>query len=143
MHVAPWIVVQCCPLLSTSTQIYRNLLYHRLPLTGLNAFVYTGLNAQKLYVDWYGMETSVYTSSNNIQFRYFCLLQSLSQNDTRRLNLECLIRRLLPNEIKLILLLLVTVPRTCLSSKYRTMHLSYDNILIKEYFENIVNRDKR
>ena len=27
---------------------------HRLPLTGLNAFVYTGFNAMKLYVGWVG-----------------------------------------------------------------------------------------
>ena len=53
MHVAPRIVVHCCPLLSTSAKIRHDLLYHRLPLTGLHAFVYTGLNDQKLHVDGY------------------------------------------------------------------------------------------
>ena len=31
-----------------SAQVCHNLPYHRLPLTGLNASIYTGLNAQKL-----------------------------------------------------------------------------------------------
>ena len=46
---------------------------HILSLTGLNASVYsTGLNAQKLQVDWLGLEFSVSTSSmsTDIQLNY-------------------------------------------------------------------------
>ena len=47
-----------------SAMIYLSTDCHLLPLTGLNAFVYTGLNAQKLQVDGLdGMEISVNISS--------------------------------------------------------------------------------
>ena len=46
----------------------HDLPFHILPLTGLNAFVYTGLNVQKLLVDGMGrMVISVSTSSKSFK----------------------------------------------------------------------------
>ena len=42
------------PAVPGSALVYHDLPCHRLPLTGLNAFVYTGFNAMKLYVGWVG-----------------------------------------------------------------------------------------
>ena len=42
--------------LHRSAMIYLTIDCHRLPLTGLNASVYTGLNVQKLKVGWMGWD---------------------------------------------------------------------------------------
>ena len=71
------IVAHCCPLLpivAHSAMIYIIIDCHILPLTGLNASVYTGLNAQAIsgwmdgcvrVWDGMGMEISVSTSSKS------------------------------------------------------------------------------
>ena len=60
----PWLYLA----LPWSAMIYLSTDCHVLPLTGLNAFVYTGLNAQKLKVDGWAAdlrETQFWSSANN------------------------------------------------------------------------------
>ena len=63
----PQMLPQTCPTrpaVPGSTLVCHDLPFHRLPLTGLNAFEYTGLNAQQLHISG-RMEISVSTYSKS------------------------------------------------------------------------------